>query len=162
MQQGGMKMFEFLRRKRRSPTAAEGDGLPPLIFKDGVAAIRYACDFLEFPQIEEGSLLPALVLNSRELFGTATAVKIEANGNQLAIIRVASRDGGFMVAASTAGPKGPRLQPDQLVAWQAMQYSPELAQKAKDKRFGWIGLIIGTLKPEHRNGGWVGHERFTS
>jgi hypothetical protein len=32
----------------------------------------------------------------------------------------------------------------------------------KDKRFGWIGLIEGTLKLEYKNGGWVGNEKFVS
>jgi hypothetical protein len=89
-------------------------------------------------------------------------VKIQDEGNQLAMIRVASADGGFLVAAATVGPKGPRLHPGQLVAWKAMKHVPEVAKNVNDKRFGWVGLIIGTLKPERRNGGWMGGERFSS
>jgi uncharacterized membrane protein len=43
-----------------------------------------------------------------------------------------------------------------------MKYVPDIAEAAtaKDKRFGWVGLIVGTLKPEHVNGRWTGDERF--
>jgi hypothetical protein len=81
-------------------------------------------------------------------------------GNQTALLCVASNDGGFVVAARTAGPKGPWLEPGQLVAWKAVRYVPEVANAVSDKRFGWVGVIVGTLKPEHRNGCWVGDEIF--
>ena len=83
-------------------------------------------------------------------------------------------DGGFIVSASTSGPRGPRLQSGHFVAWQAQRYDPQVAKDAppvhkrfglfglKDKRIGWVGLIAGTLKLEYRDGGWVGDERFSS
>lgn len=67
-----------------------------------------------------------------------------------------------LVNALTAGPKGPALHPGQLVLWQAGQHVPTIADFAKDKRFGWVGLIIGTLKSEYRNGCWVGGKRFSA
>ena len=152
-------MFDFFKRKKPIHSSASESGIPPLYFKDGNAALEYACKFMECP-LGEGSFLPAVVLDSRELFGTQTAVKIQDDGNQLAMLRVASDDGGFLVAATTANPKGPRLQSGQLVAWKAMKYVPAIAETTKDKRFGWVGLIVGTLKPEHVNGSWAGDERF--
>jgi hypothetical protein len=151
-------MFEFKRKKPK--VSSDGDvGQPPRFFPDGIAALRYACKFLECP-LQEGTFLPAVVLDPRELFGTRATVKTDAEGNQLAFLCVASNDGGFFVAAATAGPKGPRLEPGQLVAWRAVRHVPEIANSLSDKRFGWVGVIVGTLKPEHRNGCWVGTEIF--
>ena len=152
-------MFEFFKRKKPTRPSASENVIPQLCFEDGNAALEYACKFMECP-LGEGSFLPAVVLDSRELFDTQTAVKTQEDGNQLAMLRVASDDGGFLVAATTANPKGPKLQPGQLVAWTAMKHVPEIAETTKDQRFGWVGLIVGTLKPEHANGCWVGDERF--
>lgn len=152
-------MFEFFKRKKPMVPLADASGVPVLFFKDGSAAIEYACKYMDCT-LKEGSFLPAIVLDAKELFGAPSAVKTEENGNQVATLRVASDDGGFLVLASTAGPKGPKLLPGQLVAWDAMKYVPAVAQSVKDKRFGWVGLIFGTLKTEHRNGSWVGDKRF--
>ena len=132
-----------------------------LVFHDGISAFEYACKFLNC-DVQEGAHLPAIVLDSREVFGTEVAVKVQDDGNQLAAIRVASQDGGFTVMATTAGPKGALLEPDQLVAWLAMKYMPELGEASDDKRFGWAGIIVGTLKPEFDNECWVGDESFCS
>jgi hypothetical protein len=153
-------MFEFFNRKKPSTSSGSWTDIPPLVFEDGSAALEYACKFMEC-SLHEGSNLPAVVLDSRELFATPTAVRTQDDGNQIAMIRVASDDGGFVVPATTAGPNGPKLQPGQLIAWIAMKHLPEITQTMKDKRFGWVGLIVGTLKPEHRSGSWVGDERFS-
>jgi hypothetical protein len=151
-------MFEFKRTKPK--VSSDGDiGRPPRFFPDGIAALRYACKFLECP-LHEGTFLPAVVLDPRELFGTQVTVKTDKDGNQLAFLCVASSDGGFFVAATTAGPRGPRLEPGQLVAWKAVRHVPDIANSVSDKRFGWVGVIVGTLKAEHRDGCWVGTEIF--
>ena len=152
-------MFNYFKRKKPIKPSMGESGIPPLYFNDGTAAIEYACKFMDCA-LDEGNFLPAVVMDSRELFGTQTAVKMQDDGNQIAMLRVASNDGGFLVAATTINPKGPRLNPGQLVAWQAMKYVPDIAKTTKDKRFGWVGLIVGTLKPEHVNGSWAGGERF--
>ena len=56
-----------------------------------------------------------------------------------------------MVSATTLGPQGPQLRPGDLVAWQANRHEPS----------GWIGVIIGTLKPELREGRWLGEQKFS-
>lgn len=154
-------MFDFLKRKIARPTGSPSRAMPPLYFKDGEAALQYCCEYMD-NQLVAGNSLVALVLDARKEFGTANAVIQREDGIQMALLRVASSDGGFTVAATTSGPKGPRLQPGQLVLWHAGQLIPEVAKQAKDPRFGWVGLIFGTLKPEFVNGGWTGAERFAS
>ena len=165
-------MSGFLKRGKLPTNRTEANPFLERAFKDSLAAFAQACD--SECVLHEGVILPALVLNARELFGTATAVTTQENGRQIACIRVASADGGFIVSASTSGARGPTLQPGHFVAWQAGRYDPQVAKNAparrkrfgwfglKDKRFGWIGLIEGTLKLEYKNGGWVGNERFVS
>jgi hypothetical protein len=147
-------MFEFKRKKQK--VSSDGDpGRPPRFFQDGVSALRYACRFLECP-LQEGAFLPAVVLDPREVFGTQPQPKAAA----VFFLCVASPDGGFVVAAPTAGPKGPSLLPGQLVAWRAVRHIPDLAQGMRDPRFGWAGVIVGTLKLELRDGCWVGEDIF--
>jgi hypothetical protein len=153
-------MFDFLKRTKTATTRTDA-GIGPLYFKDGAAAFGYICKYMECP-LSEGSYLPALVLDSRELFGTATAVKVESDGNQMAAIRIASREGGFVVAAPTLGPKGPRLEPGQLVLWQALKFSPAFAKRTREPRVAWIGFIVGTLRPEWKDGSWLGGEKFSA
>ncbi len=153
-------MLGFLSRKKPTSSSAGSDGVVPLYFKSGEAALEMACKYMDC-SLTEGSFLPAVVLDSRKLFGTEASVKMQANGIQLAMLRVASTDGGFLVAANTANPSGPSLEPGQLVVWQAMSYMPEMTEAgAADERFGWIGLIVGTLKPEFVDGSWVGDKQF--
>ena len=153
-----MGLFDFLKGSDARPV----NSAPPLVFKDGLAAFEYACKFLECP-LHEGSFLPAVVQDPRETFGAKTAVQLQKDGNQVVMLKVASSDGGFMVFASTMGPSGPQLKPGDFVAWRAAKHSADVAASmgARDERSGWVGLIMGTLKPEHRSGSWVGNQRFT-
>jgi hypothetical protein len=107
-------------------------------------------------------VLPAIVMDASKLLGIREAVTVGADGYQIALIRVASTDGGFLVLASTASQHGPKLQPGKLVVWRAEKHSSKIAQNSSDKRFGWVGLILGTLKTEYRDGMWIGGERFLS
>lgn len=153
-----MGLFDLLKNKG-APVVAE---TPPLFFKDGREAFEYSCNFLDCP-LHEGAFLTAIVLDAREFIGAATSIQRQKDGNQVAILKVAAKDGGFIVIASTMVPKVPQLELGDFVAWRASKYSEDVAASmgAKDERSGWIGLILGTLKPERRNGGWVGNSRFT-
>lgn len=148
-------MFGLFKRKK---SAIEDHSLP-LKFKSGNEAFEYACKYLECP-LHENAMLPALVVDASKEFGTRTAIKLEDDGTQVATLRVASKDGGFIVMAKTVSADGPILRTGQLVGWQAIKYMKELGEQTDDNRFGWVGLIIGTLKPEYQNGSWAGDERF--
>src|ERR1700736_2933834 len=148
-------MFKFFKQKKPLLSSGRIAAMPPLHFKDGDAAFEFCCEYTECPLVAGGSL-PALVLDSRGMSGTVEAVARRKDGCQVALLLIASRDGGFIVAASTSGPKGPTLEPGQLVLWRAGQYVTEPGKGAKDECDGCAGLIEGTLKPEFVNGGWVG------
>jgi hypothetical protein len=153
-------VFDFLKRKKAHATSSASSAMPPLYFKDGEAALQHCCEYMDNPLGADYSLV-ALVLDARKDFGMANVVFQRGDGIQVALLRVASSDGEFNVVATTSGSKGPRLQPGQLVLWHAGQHIPEVAKQAKDERFGWAGLIVGTLRPEFVNGGWTGGERFS-
>src|SRR5271155_5717479 len=141
-------MLDFLKPKQSWLPAIAVDCLTPLLFKDSVAAFQHACG-MEYP-LHEGIVLPAIVLDARELFGAVTAVMVLDNGRQVACIRVSSADGGFIVCAQTNGSRGPVLEPGRLVAWQAGRYDPQHNSVASGQvnRSRWVGLIESTLKSE--------------
>jgi hypothetical protein len=110
-------------------------------------------------QLTEGQMLPAIVVDERNSEG-ASMISRDGRGIQRALVLVCSRDGGFHSMAETAGAKGPLLKAGDFVAWKALEYVPQLAEGEEDERVGWFGLIVGTLRPEWRQGSWVGGERF--
>jgi hypothetical protein len=134
-----MSLFDAFKKKKPAPVARTAP--PPAVFASGAEALDYACKYLECT-VRERSFLPALVVDART----------GDDGNQLATLRVASADGGFIVSANTLGPRGPQLKPGDLVAWQAGKH-----QQGE----GWIGIIIGTLRPELRDGRWLGEQKFS-
>lgn len=121
--------------------------LPVLRFKSGEDFINYHCSYMN-TRLQPGSPLAAVVIDAREQFGRSMAVKIEDNGIQTAMLRVASDDGGFTVMAQTASDKGDKLKPGDAVAWIPSMHMPEIAKAATDERFGWMGLIVAKIAPE--------------
>ena len=134
-----MSLFDLFKNKKAAPAAPAP--APSNVFTSGAEALDYACKYLECP-LRERSFLPALVVDART----------HDDEHQVATLRVASADGGFMVSAKTLGPQGPQLKPGDLVAWQAVTYN---------EGSGWVGVIIGTLKPELRDGRWLGEQKFS-
>lgn len=130
-----------------------------LPFKSNKAAFEYTCKYLD-TTLKEGVILPAIVIDSNKEFGTVHAIKVNDDRSQIAMIKVASSDGGFFVPANTDSSTNTQLKPGDFVAWQAMQYRNEVGKLSEDKRFGWIGLIIGTLKPVYENNAWVGNKKL--
>jgi hypothetical protein len=105
------------------------------------AFFRLQCEFGD-TNITVGKGMVAIVLDaSREFPGIPYPVKIEPDGKQLALIKVISEDGGFIVPTTTPSAKGDRLVPGDVVMWVPSRYEDTAAQSSPDKRFGWVGLI---------------------
>jgi hypothetical protein len=150
-------MFGWL--KRKGAATAVGDTVP-LYFKDSHAAFSYACQHLHC-DLTAGAVLPALVLDAAAATGSGAAVKRQTDGNQITMLRVCSKDGGFVVFAASASANGPDLQPGDLVAWQAGQPVEAMASQLPDPRSTWAGLILARLLPEFTVGrGWAIQQPF--
>jgi hypothetical protein len=149
------EIADELRAQRRFE-AALGD----LAFKSNEAAFEYACAFMRCDLVK-GQGLPALVVGATHTFGTATPVAKADRGIQTAVLRVASSDDGFPAVALSFG-RGPALRVGDLVAWVPGEYREDLAATSTDRRFGWVGLIVGTLEPRYVKGNWVGKATFGS
>ncbi|QIG78936.1 hypothetical protein [Stakelama tenebrarum] len=118
-----------------------------LPFKTAKGFFEYQCKY-GGTRLEEGLGIVALVLDARKEFGTSVAVKREENGCQLAALRVAAEDGGFITFALTASQRGENLRPDDIVIWVPGDYLPAIAQQFDDERCGWVGLIVAKIAPE--------------
>jgi hypothetical protein len=154
-------MFGFLKRYNARILDDPALDSPSMRFEDSTAAFAYGCQHMQCP-LSVGAGLPAIVLDAREVFGADAAVQREPDGKQIAVIRVASSDGGFIVNAITVGSRGPALDPGQLVWWLAIRYVADIADCSQDRRFGWLGVILSTLKPEYLGGSWTGDDKFSS
>ena len=75
---------------------------PILPFKSGEGFFRHWCDYGD-NHLAADQPIVALVLDARKFAGTQTAVKTRDDGIQVAVVRIASDDGGFEVIAETAG-----------------------------------------------------------
>lgn len=142
-------MFGFL-KKKAAPAASSHPELHS--YKDSFAAFDAHCRNLDC-SIRPGRPLSAIVLDAKD-FLQKDSVSILDNGIQRAILKVASRDGGFIVVADSYGAKGPKLQPGLLVEWipshhsdERLKYLSVLGPAARDRRCGWFGCILGTLRP---------------
>ena len=137
--------------------------MKPLYFKNNESAFEIACRLM-VNDLSEGVTLPALVLDAKQLGPFQNhSVIVKPDGNQLVFLKVASNDGGFVIPTETAGAKGPKLEPGDLVAWRAIEYFEDIGEHAKinDKRFGWIGFVVAKLKPEFRDEGWAIEQTFS-
>ena len=149
-------MFSWLKKvlAPASPTSA------PLFFKDNAAAFDYACSALS-NELKAGVFLPALVRDGAAFLAGGAAVQRQPDGSQVAILTVASSEGGFLVLASSAGKSGPTLKPNDLVVWQAGELVTTFEPTVKDPRSAWGGLILAKLLPEYTQGrGWAVMEQF--
>jgi hypothetical protein len=108
-------------------------------------------------RIEKGKGIIAMVLDpTREFPEFPDAVKVEPDGSQLALLKVISEDGGFIVQAKTPSGSGDRLKPGDFVLWvpDTLMEIPDTFE-IPDKRLGWVGLIrakinwmeVGTTGP---------------
>src|SRR6185437_3763642 len=126
------------------PFGKKASSPPTFMFSDDQlgrdAFFKLQCKYGD-TRIERGKGMVALVLDaSREFPGIPTPVKIEPDGSQLAVLKVVSEDGGFVVVAKTPSSSGDRLVPGDFVAW-VPQEQLVADQLGSDKRLGWVGLI---------------------
>jgi len=118
-----------------------------LPFKSGAAFLEYQCEFGHTDIVPKMGIV-ALVLDSKAEFGTQNPVKVNDEGIQTVSLKVASKDGGFVVIAQTASSKGDALKPDDVVVWVPMLHSDHMVSEGMDERFGWTGCVVAKIKPE--------------
>jgi hypothetical protein len=121
--------------------------LPVLIFKTGQGFFDYHCKYMD-TQLQAGKPLAAIVLDAKAEFGTQVAVKTDERGIQIATLRVASNDGGFVSISQTLSADGEALRPGDVVAWVPGPHNAELAKGMGNERSGWVGLILAKIAPE--------------
>ena len=127
----------------------QSDASKILYYKDGQAFFESQCEFGNTDVIPNTAMI-GLVVDARG-FGLDVPVKVEPTGIQHAVIRVVSRDGGFIVISTTpSSGRGEKLKPGDVVLWVPSVYSEEEGLALGDKRSGWIGLIRAKVKPEIR------------
>lgn len=131
------------------PFRKRNQGANPSIlsFRDGRAFFEMQCKYGD-TRLEENKGVVALVLDAAKEFGTSVAVKTETDGRQIAALRVASEDGGFVVMASTPSKRGDPLHPGDAVIWVPSVYNEVVAKGFGDRRSGWVGFIRAKVAPE--------------
>lgn len=122
---------------------------PVLVFKSGEAFLEFQCKY-GHTEIIPGQGVVAYVIDAAKEFGVQNAVRRQPNGTQLAMLKVASEDGGFLVASTTATGMGDDLKAGDYVIWVPAQYNSPMVNAVNevDPRFGWIGFIVAKIKPE--------------
>ena len=98
--------------------------------------------------IVQGEGRVALVLDARVEINAPMAIQVDEGGVQTAMLLVASRDGGFIVAARTPSGAGEPLNPGDLVFWEPVALNDALSAAAVDARSGLMGVIRGKLRAE--------------
>lgn len=149
-------MFSIF-KKKKNPKFVGSEF--PLHFKSNQSAFEMACKYLD-NEIVTGKYLPAMVIDAKSEFGAEDSIRVQDDGSQLAMIRLPHASRLIIIPAVTASSIGPLLLPGDLVAWQALQYSKELAKSLGSKEAGWAGLIFAKLKPIYNSGSWMIGERF--
>jgi len=117
-----------------------------LKFKTGEEFLAYECEFGKTEINPDGGLV-GVVVASQEM-GQPSAITVLQDGRQRACLKVASRDGGFLVVAETLSAKGNKLKMGDCVIWTPTILSEDSAKQFKDARSGWQGIIRALIKPE--------------
>jgi hypothetical protein len=116
-------------------------------FKNGAQFLNEQCKTGK-TDLDPQSGIVALVCNPPKESGFKNIVSVLKDGRQLATLKVASRDGGFYVQATTATNKGPKLKEGDLVIWSPLVLAENAQDKFPDKRSGWSGTIRCIIEPE--------------
>jgi len=120
-----------------------------LVFKDSAAFFKLQCKYGQTKIVKNQGII-AIILDASKEFGAEVAVKIEPDGSQLVMLKVASDDGGFIVPSRTPLPIGENLKPGDLVIWVPVEYMEmsRAVDETIDSRFGWTGFVVAKVKPE--------------
>ena len=118
-----------------------------LVFKGSEEFFAYQCQFGQ-TALRVKQAVVAMVLDGAKEFGLPDAVRIEADGSQFCVLKVASDDGGFIVVSTTPTASGDRLVPGDMVLWVPLEYaaSRELPPGV-DPRTSWVGFIVAKIDP---------------
>ena len=138
-------MWPFSKKEKRLSEIPE-----KLAFKSGADFFEYYCKFMQIPEIEVKRGCFGLVLDAKKEFDAPDPVKIETDGKQLAILKIVSSDGGFVVPSKTLTERGDRLKPGDLVIWMPEMFDDSQMKntgKDIDSRFGWTGFIVAKAAP---------------
>ena len=115
--------------------------LPALPSESAEAEARFAQECASGDtRVQEGKGVFALVVDASKRFGMARAMKRNRDGTQSMVLKVASRDGGFFVLATTRRPGTP-LKPGDAVIWVPVAYDKTFGTRFSDHRAGWIGFV---------------------
>lgn len=143
-------MWPFTRKRQpesslRQMTYKDGTDL---VFKSRDLFFAYNCASSS-DRIQEGQARVAFVIDPSSIVGDymPRAVSRNEEGMQVAMLRVASPDGGFYVIAATPGQNGEELKLGDLVVWMPEAYSDEKFPFGSDKRSRWFGFIYASIRP---------------
>tara|TARA_R110002073_G_scaffold18337_4_gene68059 strand:- start:7847 stop:8251 length:405 start_codon:yes stop_codon:yes gene_type:complete len=131
------------------------DDAPHRKFASSMEAFEHACAEHDTLIVPEHPML-AMVLESVAEGG----LRNEGDGCAELTLKVASEDGGFVVISRTTFAPKQALRPGDLVCWVPLQQDEELATRAKDARFGWVGLVFASFEPEWIEDEWVVREFY--
>jgi hypothetical protein len=121
--------------------------LPALPSASAEAEARFAQECASGDtRVQEGKGVFALVVDAAKRFGMARALKRNRDGTQSMVLKVASRDGGFFVLATTRRPGTP-LVPGDAVIWVPVAYDKTFGTRFSDHRAGWIGFVGAKVAP---------------
>lgn len=95
-------------------------------------------------RVEAGKGVFALVVDAARRFGMGRALKVNRDGTQSMVLKVASDDGGFFVVAATRR-AGARLRPGDAVVWVPIAYDKTFGTRFSDHRAGWVGYVGAKL-----------------
>lgn len=117
-----------------------------LLFKSGSAFLEYQCEY-GFTEIKVKQGIVALVLDGKN-YGESEGISVGQDGRQFPMLKVASKDGGFIVPSQTPTGKGDRLKPDDVVIWVPVKHLFDDMPGSMDKRIGWAGYAVAKVAPE--------------
>ncbi|MEA3053566.1 MAG: hypothetical protein QOG72_2469 [Sphingomonadales bacterium] len=142
-------LISFLTREKPRPAKFTDDQVRSqvLVYKTPEALFAYWCKYGNTEIILDRPLLAQLIDPGDVAGPGLPAIGFRADGIQTVMLKVAASDGGFIVIASTASRRGPRLRVGDLVLWAPGAYVDGLGNELGDPRAGYVGLIVATVAP---------------